>query len=157
MNRKAILKILILISLCLLVTIAIDRAIQIYTATFNYTVKPIGTASWNGNPYDLGTLMAGETYAKVYENILKVTAYKTGKVTINFRLNVTEPSDFQNLEIVILDDSNVEVAKLTPSNPTTSYEINSPQTMKFTIKIVMTISSDVTEHAGTFHIDVWIT
>jgi len=157
MNRKAILKILLLISLCLLVTIAIDKAIQIYTATFNYTVKPIGTATWNGNPYDLGTLMAGETYAKVYENILKVTAYKTGKVAINFRLNVTNPSDFQNLEITILDDSNFEIAKLTPSNPTASYEINSPQSMTFTIKIILTVSSDVSEHAGAFQINVWIT
>ena len=157
MNRKAILKILLLISLCLLTTIALDRAIQIYTATFNYNIKPIGTASWNSNPYNLGVLMAGETYTKIYENILKVTTYKTGKVTINFRLNITEPSDFQNLEITILDDSNFEIAKLTPSNPTISYEINSPQTMTFTIKIVLTVNSNVTEHAGAFHIDVWIT
>ena len=156
MNRKKM-KALLVLLVILLLSSGTVYAIQIYTASFNYTVKPVGTAIWNGNPYDLGVLMAGETYTKTYENILTVNAYRTGKATIHFKLNLTKPEDFSNLEIAILDDSNVEIAKLTPTNPEATHEINSPQTMTFTIKITLTVSLDVTEHPGNFQIHTWIT
>ena len=159
--QKATKRTLIILSIitALLGASGATYAIKYYSATFTYQIKPIASATWNSDPYDLGILLAGDSGTKTYVDALTVQLNKPDWININFAIdgNLTElKTVFDTLRVTIKDSGGVR-ASLDLDDPQAVYSVQGIQTITFTVVIDYTVDEEAQETSGQFHLNVWFT